>query len=592
MTIIVPREPARFTEAALTGFAELYDDHVRPVDGGFVRCSGVAPGQVAVVVGGGSGHYPAFAGVVGDGLAAGAVCGNVFASPSAGQVDRVSREAEAGGGVLLAFGNYAGDVLNFGQAAERLRRDCIDTRVVTVTDDVASGPPDQPGLRRGVAGDLVVFKVAGAAAWRGDDLDTVEALALRANDRTRSLGVAFSGCTLPGADEPLFTVPSATMSVGLGIHGEAGISEEPLPCAEDLAALLVDRLLAERPAGADERVVPLLNGLGTVKYEELFGLYAEVAARLRAAGLTVLEPECGELVTSLDMSGLSLTLLWPDDELLELWRAPADAPAYSRGTTDLRRTAPRSPSPSTPSPSTPPIRLDRATSAVPAARRPGQEAECRQAYELLEAVRHLLAAHEEELGLIDAIAGDGDHGRGMARGSAGAAAAAGTSLDTGTSLGSLLHDAGEAWSDDGGGTSGALWGAAIQAAGRRLDRGTDETAVLEAVEAAHQAIVTLGNAAVGDKTMVDALAPFVSTLRTSLGGGATLAAAWAEAAQAADAAAQATASLRPRLGRARPLAERSLGHPDAGAVSLALVLRTLGEAATGAIPPAQKEISR
>ncbi len=587
MTLIVPREPARFAAAALAGFTELYGDHVRPVHGGVVRRSGVTAGQVAVVVGGGSGHYPAFAGVVGDGLAAAAACGNVFASPSAGQVDRVSREAEAGGGVLLTFGNYAGDVLNFGQAAERLRRDGIDARIVTVTDDVASGPPDQPELRRGVAGDLVVFKVAGAAAWRGDSLDNVEALALRANDRIRSLGVAFSGCTLPGADEPLFTVPSMTMSVGLGIHGEAGISEEPLPCAEDLAALLVDRLLAERPADADERVVPLLNGLGTVKYEELFGLYAEVAARLRAAGLNVLEPECGELVTSLDMSGLSLTLLWPDDELLELWRAPANAPAYSRRTADLRHAASLPPSRSHAS-----RQVGQATSAVLTARRPGQEAECRQAYVLLQAVRRVLAAHEEELGLIDAIAGDGDHGRGMARGSAGAAEVAGASLEAGAGLGALLRDAGEAWSDNGGGTSGALSGAAIQAAGQRLDQGTEETAVLEAVEAAQQAVVTLGNAAVGDKTMVDALVPFVRTLRTSLGRGANLATAWAEAAQAAEAAADATASLRPRLGRARPLAERSLGHPDAGAVSLALVLRTVGEAATSDIPQALKEISR
>src|SRR5690606_26345050 len=220
------------------------------------------------------------AGWVGPGMAHGAVCGNVFASPSASQVRSVARAADNGGGVLLGFGNYAGDVLQFGQAAERLRADGMDVRVVTVTDDVASGPATDPSVRRGIAGDLLVFKVAGAAAARGDDLDAVEAVTRRANARTRSLGVAFGGCTLPGSERPRSAVAAGAVALGLGIHGEPGISVAPLGSADEVADQLVDGLLAEEPArgehGYDGRVAVLLNGLGSTKYEELFVVYRRV----------------------------------------------------------------------------------------------------------------------------------------------------------------------------------------------------------------------------------------------------------------------------------------------------------------------------
>ena len=213
-------DPADFADEALDGFVAANRRYVIRVDGGVVRSTESPAGQVAVVIGGGSGHYPAFAGLVGTGLAAAAACGNLFASPAAGQVYRVVKAAESGGGVLLSYGNYAGDVLHFGQAQQRLNAEGIDTRTVLVTDDIASAPVEEIEKRRGIAGDLTVFKVAGAAAEAGLDLDEVERLARKANDATRSIGVAFAGCTLPGADEPLFTVPAGKMSLGLGIHGE------------------------------------------------------------------------------------------------------------------------------------------------------------------------------------------------------------------------------------------------------------------------------------------------------------------------------------------------------------------------------------
>jgi len=572
-----------FVQDALAGFAAVHGDLVRQVDGGVVRADPLPPGHVAVVVGGGSGHYPAFAGVVGAGLATGAVCGNIFTSPSAGQAYRVAAAAGAGGGVLFSYGNYAGDVLHFGAAQERLRAEGVDARTVLVTDDIASAPLDRIDDRRGIAGDFVVFKVAGAAAERGDSLDEVERLAVAANHRTRTLGVAFGGCTFPGADGPLFSVPEGMMSVGLGIHGEPGIRDVPMGSAAEIAEILVSELLGDVPEDRGDRVAVLVNGLGTVKYEELFVLYGQVAARLGQAGLTVVEPECGELVTSLDMAGLSVTLFWLTEELEELWRAPAYTPAYrkglveraaavsdgSRAAADLRTPAAVVPPDASPG--------DAGGDAAASQADPASVARADRALALLTAAQATLHEHEEELGRIDAIAGDGDHGVGMRRGIDAALDAATAARTSG--LGAALRGAGEGWSEIAGGTSGALWGAALTALAPALDRDDVGTAqVADAARAALDTVVRLGRAKVGDKTLVDALVPYVERLEAAAAAGLPLTEALVAAAEDATAAATATSALRPALGRARPLAERSLGHPDAGATSLALVLSTIASA--------------
>ncbi|RAN74850.1 dihydroxyacetone kinase subunit L [Bacillus sp. SRB_336] len=560
-------DPANFADEALDGFVAANRQYVSRVDGGVVRATASPRGQVAVVVGGGSGHYPAFAGLVGAGLAAGSACGNMFASPAAGQVYRVAKAAHNGGGVLLSYGNYAGDVLHFGQAQVRLNAEGIETRTVLVTDDIASAPADQLEKRRGIAGDLTVFKIAGAAAEEGLDLDEVERLAIVANARTRSLGAAFDGCTLPGAPEPLFHVPAGLMALGLGIHGEPGISEHPMPTASELAELLVSRLLADKPENPGSRVVPIVNGLGTVKYDELFLLFGKVEKLLTAAGLTVVEPECGELVTSLDMSGLSLTLLWLDDELERLWAAPADTPAFRKGAVAARARREVNAAAD---------RLDTDSEQPTAA----AATLGRHAVSAIAAVRDVVVEHEQELGRLDAIAGDGDHGIGMRRGveAAVTAARATEAADGGASVRRILAAAGEAWSEKAGGTSGALWGTAVIAAGAALGNRESYTGrdAAAAVEAFASAITELGKAELGDKTMVDALLPFRDAFTAAISDGAPLDRALAVAAAAAGAAADETAGLRPLKGRARPLAEKSLGHPDPGAVSFGLIVERLG----------------
>ncbi|MEV6419456.1 dihydroxyacetone kinase family protein [Streptomyces sp. NPDC051662] len=561
--------PAAFADEALEGFVAAHRRWVRPVSGGVVRSAPAPRGQVAVVIGGGSGHYPAFSGLVGPGLAHGAAVGNVFASPSARQIRTVAEHAHAGGGVLLMFGNYAGDVLHFGQAAGQLNAAGIETHCVSVTDDISSADRADQDKRRGIAGDLPVFKAAAAAAEQGRDLAGVVAVARHANTRTRSFGIAFSGCTLPGADHPLFTVDEGRMAVGLGIHGEPGIGEREVPSADGAAELLVSALLDELPEGVTrphgERAAVILNGLGTVKYEELFVVYRRVAQLLAEAGVEVVDPEVGELVTSFDMAGVSLTLCWLDEELEPLWTAGADTPAYRKGEV----TAP------VPGPAQE-IRTDEPGETVPPATEVSRTAAA-TAVAALRAVKDTVDTHAEELGRIDAVAGDGDHGIGMRRGSGAAHTAAVRAAEAGAGAGTALGAAADAWADRAGGTSGALWGVLLHAVGAALGDTEAPTAgtVAHGVSEASAAVRRLGGAEVGDKTMVDVLVPFADVLAGAVADGAALPDAWHRAATAAEDAAKATAGLVPRVGRARPHAERSLGTPDAGAHSLALIVRAV-----------------
>lgn len=562
-------DPAEFADDQLAGFLDLYADRVRGVPGGVVSHR-TEQSQVGVVIGGGSGHYPAFCGTVGPGLATGAVVGNIFTSPSAAQAYSVGKAANQGRGVIFSFGNYAGDTMNFGIAAERLRAEGIDTRIVVVTDDVASA--EEQDRRRGIAGDFSVFKVMGAAAAEGLSIDEVERLGRAANAATRTLGVAFSGCTMPGEDEPLFTVPEGHLGLGLGIHGEPGIRDVEMLPARELAALLVDDVLTHAPQGGGRRIGTILNGLGTTKYEELFLLWGHVAARLRDAGYEIVDPEVGELVTSLDMGGCSLTLMWLDDELDRLWRADAYTPAYRKAAAPVA--ALRTPTDGEVADADAALAAPEATDAareLAGTVRSG-----------LDAMLVTLTENEHELGRIDAVAGDGDHGRGMLKG---ITAAVGRVREAGPEVGGawLLQRAGQAWAERAGGTSGVLWGAALESFGRTLGDSAESypaAEVTRGVRAFADAIVDLGRAQPGDKTLLDALLPFVDELERRVGSGEELAPAWRSAASTATGQARATADLRPRIGRARPLAEKSVGTPDAGATSMALIVTALGDVLT------------
>ncbi|WP_119071044.1 dihydroxyacetone kinase family protein [Rubrobacter indicoceani] len=568
----ITNDPTSFKDEMIEGFVSAYGRYVKrvPNASGVMAAGSPKRGKVSVVIGGGSGHYPAFCGIVGAGLADGAVMGDIFASPSGEQVYRVTKALDGGAGVLYSYGNYSGDVMHFGMAELRCRREGMDVRTVVVTDDVASAPKGREEERRGIAGDFYVFKVAGAAATRGDDLDSVERLAVRANDATRTMGLAFGGCTLPGQAEPLFTVGAGKMEVGMGIHGEPGIDSSDMLPASGIAELLVERLLDDAPEGAGGRVAVIMNGLGTTKYEELFVIFRDVGRLLGEAGLEVHSPEVGEIVTSLDMAGCSLTLMWLDDELQELHDAPAETPAFSRGgaglsngngTADFETIAPPDEAED----------IEASTGETT----PGGDA----ARDGLARALRAVSGAEQELGRLDAVAGDGDHGSGMVRGFRAAVAAAD---GYGGSAGAVLVRAGAAFSDAAGGASGALYGSAITALGQGLDAdGTDAGGFHRAFRDALDAIKHLGGAEVGDKTMVDTLEPFVVAFGGAASGGASRAEAWRAALSAAEVGADSTSDMISALGRASKLGERSRGSRDPGATSMLYVLRAAGEAIPG-----------
>jgi dihydroxyacetone kinase len=567
-------DPTSFRSDALAGFVAAYDRLVQQVPGAsaVMRRPGAVGRKVAVIGGGGSGHYPAFMGLVGPGMLDGAVVGEVFTSPSVEQIYLTGLALASGEGVLFSYGNYAGDCLNFDLASERLGAEGVDCRTVVVTDDVASADAESAQLRRGVAGDLVVYKIAGAASEQGYSLEQTEQVARRANDRTRTIGLALRGCLLPGASEPLFSVADGQVEIGMGIHGEPGVHSVTRPPLPELASLMVDALLPEA-AGGTHRVAAVLNGLGATKYEELFGLWRHLAVRLEQAGLELVAPEVGEFVTSLDMAGCSLTLAWLDDELESLWLADCDTPAF-------RRRAPMvhgeilQPAGYAPARATSGAGPESGTSS-------GASEQSRRAATLaavaLAAMLETARTHEGELGRLDAVAGDGDHGSGMVRGLTAALDAAERMTSKG--IGSTLRTAGAAWSDRAGGTSGALWGLLLDHMGRALgDQDWPGIAELaSAVASGATAVQTRGGAQLGDKTLLDVLAPFAAELERQAVLGSDIRTGWSTAADLARARAKDTARLSPRIGRARPLAERSLGHPDPGAHSMSLCIDAVSE---------------
>jgi dihydroxyacetone kinase len=385
-----------------------------------------------------------------------------------------------------------------------------------------------------------------------------------ANDRTFSYGVAFDGCTLPGRDDALFHVAAGQMDFGLGIHGEPGISSAPWMPAPRLAESLVAAVLRERPSEVSGRAAIILNGLGATKYEELFVLWGHVAPLLAGNGVEVVRPEVGELVTSLDMAGCSLSVTWLDDELEPLWLAPADTPAFRRGDSgDLPEYEPAE------------TTLQEEIEIVTEPASADSLAAAATVRAAIDAMADVVALHEERLGAIDAVAGDGDHGLGMVRGTRAARLAAHA---TPGGAGAVLAAAADAFGDRAGGTSGILWGILLSGIGAELGNQQAVTAhaVARAMDRGCSALQQAGGATVGDKTMVDALVPFTVALNTAVDSGEPLDRAWVQAAEAAVAAAEATASLTPRVGRARPLAERSIGTPDAGAVSMGLILTAVG----------------
>lgn len=528
-----------------------------------------AAGRVAILSGGGAGHEPAHAGYVGAGMLTGAVAGDVFTSPSVDAVLQAVRVVAGAAGVLLVVKNYTGDRLNFGLAAELARAEGVDVETVVVADDVALAAEVGAG-RRGLAGTVLVHKIAGAAAEAGLPLAEVARRARAAAAAVGTMGLALTPCTVPAAGRPGFDLADGEMEWGLGIHGEPGVQRSEIRPADHVVDGLLTRILDDRGVGPGHRVALLVNGLGSTPPMEL-SIVARAAVRLlRDRDVRVERLWVGNFLTALDMAGCSLSVLPVDDESLAALDAPTGAPAWPAPTPGPvePRTIPA------PFPATAPTPLPAAADpSVPAAGGPDRDDPLVRA---LRAVAQALTAAEQELTTLDREVGDGDLGLSLARGSA-----------------AVLHDlAGYPGHDDPaavlraasatvrrsvGGTSGPLYAVLLLRAAAALDGhgGTGPRAWSAALAAGIDGVRQVGGADVGDRTMVDALVPAAAALRAALDAGGSGPQALDAAARAAHDGAAGTAGIRARLGRSSYLGDRVLGHPDPGARAVAIWLRAL-----------------
>ncbi|KQT63306.1 MULTISPECIES: dihydroxyacetone kinase subunit DhaL [unclassified Aureimonas] len=502
-------------------------------------------GKVAIVSGGGSGHEPAHAGYVGEGMLTAAVCGDVFTSPSTDAVLAAIRAVTGTGGTLLIVKNYTGDRLNFGLAAELARSEGLSVAMVVVADDVSLSAGGDNAGRRGIAGTVLVHKVAGAAAAAGRTLEEVEAEAERAAHAVGTMGVALTPCIVPAAGKPSFTLGEDEIELGLGIHGEAGVERVALRPVDDLVGLLVDRVLDSLGLREGETVALLANNLGGTPAMEM-DLVARAALKAASArGTSVERMWTGTFLTAIEMAGCSISAMRLDPGLLSALDAPASAPAW-------------------PGTGTKP------SAALPTIECPREEAvEQRMAapnpriVSAIRAAAERLVAEETRLTDLDRKVGDGDLGANLARGAQAILAEIDTYRDL--TAAAVLRALSASLRRTVGGTSGALYAAGLLRAANTLEGRTAVRAQdwSEALRAGAQAIAQIGDAKVGDRTMLDALLPAADRFSGSDE------ASFFEAVEAARTGAEATAAILPRRGRSSYLGERALGIPDPGAEAAA-----------------------
>lgn len=311
----IMNRPENYVDEMLKGIYAAHPDQLKYAAGD-LRCCCIArkkPGKVAIITGGGTGHLPLFLGYVGEGLIDGCGVGGVFQSPSPEQIYNITKEVEAGAGVLYLYGNYTGDIMTFDMATELCEMDDIVCKSIVGADDVNSG--SDPAIRRGVAGIYFMYKAAGAKAAEGGTLDEVLAAAQMAKDNTRTVGFALTPCVIPEIGHPNFTLAEDEMAMGMGIHGEPGIWNGPIKPSREIAEESLNTLLGDMPVAAGEEVALLINGLGATSVEELYILANDVTELLTAKGIRIAKTIVGEYATSMEMAGASISICKLDETL-------------------------------------------------------------------------------------------------------------------------------------------------------------------------------------------------------------------------------------------------------------------------------------
>ncbi|HEX37451.1 MAG TPA: dihydroxyacetone kinase subunit DhaK [Candidatus Cloacimonetes bacterium] len=327
-------DPEHYVAEMLEGLCAAHPEYYKQVGPqGRVIVLPNAPikGKVGIVTGGGSGHLPIFTGYVGKGLLDAAAIGDVFCSPTADQIAEAMRQANSGAGVLRLYGNYGGDVMNFDMAGEMVEMEGIESTTVLVADDVASAPLEEMDKRRGTGGLVYAFKIAGAKADGHADLEEVTRVAQKAADACRSIGMALTPCTVPQAGKPGFEIGEDEMEMGMGIHGEPGVWRGKLKKADMIAAEMLELILADKPLKKGDRVSVLVNSLGATPSEELYISYRFIKSQLDKMGIEIVMPLIDRYATSMEMTGMTLTICLLDDELEHLLKAPCDCAFWKVG---------------------------------------------------------------------------------------------------------------------------------------------------------------------------------------------------------------------------------------------------------------------
>ncbi len=533
--------------------------------------------KVSLISGGGSGHEPAHAGFIGKGMLDAAVCGDVFASPSQIQVYQAIKETASDKGTLLIIKNYSGDMMNFKNAAHLAAEDGIKVDYVRVDDDIAVEDSLYTVGRRGVAGTVLVHKIAGAAAEEGMSLEKVKEAAEKAIANVRSIGFAVTSCTVPAKGTPTFEIGEGEMEYGVGIHGEPGIKREKVASADEIAKRMVESLLKDLKITKDEQqeVALLINGFGGTPLQELYLFNNSVSRELSEKNVKVCRTFVGNYMTSIDMAGASVSIMKLDEELKTLLSKESDTPAFKvSGPVEY-------------------VAYTDAVAETTKTKEPCYTVETNETYAkinnekadlnnliyMVDKMSEFIIKNEVPFCDLDSHAGDGDFGMSVAKGFKQLKREWEDILADSTDVGSFLEACSVVIMEYCGGASGPIWGSAFRAAGKSVGTKKELTVLdfADMMQATVKGIQAVGErsfgrgAVVGDKTLIDALVPCADAWSASAAAGDDFKTALEKAAIAGTDGAKKTEDFAARMGRAGTVGERSLGYPDAGAHALGLI---------------------
>ena len=571
-------DPLSAADELLEGLVEAYNGQCYKVGARSIVKNDIPDGKVSLLVGGGAGHEPIYHAMVGTNMADGAACGDIFAAPAPNIVQEATTAIDRGNGVLYLYGNYAGDVMNFDVGAEMSAAADVDVQTVLIADDVASAPPERKKDRRGVAGLVPIVKIAGAASQIAETLEDLAAVTEKASLQTRSIGAAMAPGSIPATGKPTFELEPGMVGLGMGIHGEAGVGEIPLPSADELTVKMLDLLIADYEKDADvealksgDEIVFLINSLGATTMMECLVCMRKAAEYFEERGIEIFDVLIGPYVTCQEMAGISFSITRVDEELKQLWSMPCDSFCYSKmegpikgGTATLTKTASSS---KTVAKKAAEKKQDNSKSTV------GLSLEQTKQMSLL--VAEKIIAAEPLLSQADRDLGDGDHGLGMARGFA--ALTKELTENSHDNLRDLYQAAGNALLTTMGGASGVVFGSLFLAGGKTM-HGAEFFGSHELSHLLNQSlkdVMSRGGAKPGDKTMIDALHPAAEAAKANID--KPLAESIKAVAAAAEAGKEASKAMIATMGRAKTLGEKTIGLPDAGAISVTIILSTMAD---------------